>query len=415
MYNFLSKMALEIFNIQCKFDVSKLPHNNYSSEFPPCRYYTNENYKDAFLQDVNNGILNLHLGIPMMEYDYIQKKQIGPPSTCRNYFNEDVYRVEQESKIVYTVYTISNKSILKSIPNVILKLKHLKHINLSCNHISKIDFEFYNLTNLRYLNLSKNKINNIAIEINKLVNLEYLNLSKNNILILPNLNGLLKLKRLDLSYNQPIIISDNITNLSNLIELNLSGCNIQTLADNLINLSKLECLYLDNIRNITAFPTFILKLTNLKRLSLQYCCITKIPCLKNLDLEYFGYSHLYHCRYVKLPYNLQYIKDINIKNSCFLIEKMSLDFKLHKDIFNRDIKACEIEPFQDWRPNLYLLKNLIFCQDMINTVQTFILSSNQYSHNKIFVNYDIQYIVVQELVKLYCGLYYDKLINFFIN
>lgn len=237
---------------------------------------------------------------------------------------------------------IRRGGFLKEVSNKISNLKNLKTLSLSNNALDCIPNAITNLTNLKKLILKNNQIESINGNINNLSNLEILILDYNGLrwipenlrFVLPNLRYLsmrkcnlcrpsdfifyiklssrplhfslfsdhtdeylLKLEKLDLSYNSIKKFPKEILMMKNLKKLILENneiqlSSIQDAFTNTINpLPNLERLVLSRncLRN---FPLEILNITNLRELIMSNCYVCKVPesikaltGLKKLDLS----------------------------------------------------------------------------------------------------------------------------------
>jgi len=155
-----------------------------------------------------------------------------------------------------TQLNLSNIKTYKSVIAVqvviiyrIIKINEIKGLN--------------NLVNLTQLDLSKNEISKLE-NLNNLLKLTKLDLSDNKILKLENLNNLKNLRDLNLSKNK-ISKLENLNNLKNLRELNLSKNEIVEIkidGNNLLKLTKLDLSYNEKlkgneIKKLNAFKKLI--------------------------------------------------------------------------------------------------------------------------------------------------------------
>lgn len=102
-----------------------------------------------------------------------------------------------------------------------LDLSSLTTLNLSKNNFKKIPSDICKLKNLKYLNFSNNMLEYLPHTLNELENLEELYLYKNNLKKIPNMYGLKKLKKLDISKNKFFEIPFQITHLIKLEYISL--------------------------------------------------------------------------------------------------------------------------------------------------------------------------------------------------
>jgi len=157
----------------------------------------------------------------------------------KNQFNITEKNISVNQKGFVNFLSLCHKS-LNYVPENINKFSHLNSLDLSFNHITKIE-NLNGIKKLKKLDLSNNKI--IKIEgLDNLLKLQELNLSHNQITEIQGLENL-KLKYLNLSYNQISKIK-GLNRQSKLIELNLSVNEIIEL-EGLEDLSNLEILWLE--------------------------------------------------------------------------------------------------------------------------------------------------------------------------
>jgi Leucine-rich repeat (LRR) protein len=193
--------------------------------------------------------------------------------------------VEQEIKVLpeYVFEEADDLSLnengLQEIPKWLERFANLQSVNLSSNHIRKLE-NLEILTKLRYLSIECNHIKKIEgldtlknlegvrfgesyhyhggneirkIEnLNSLEKLEKLELAHNKIQKIEGLDSLNKLEELDLSYNQ-IELIEGLEKLSNLKNLNLGHNQIQHLDLSVIPALEQIDLWNNPIKSITGF------------------------------------------------------------------------------------------------------------------------------------------------------------------
>ncbi len=139
---------------------------------------------------------------------------------------------------------------------------------------------------VKYLNLSERDLVVIPPEIAILKNLEDLQLSYNDIRsIHPQLQFCRKLRRLDLTSNIIERLPFYIGNLHNLEELTLRDNRLSTLPNSLSKLSRLKTLDISNMHrsmakgknNFQQIPSTVCRLPNLERLLLEKLPISHLP------------------------------------------------------------------------------------------------------------------------------------------
>lgn len=96
---------------------------------------------------------------------------------------------------------------LTSLPQCIDQLTDLEYLDLCGNRLESSLSSLFKLANLKVLDLSQNQIKEIPNSIKGLTNLEELSLKHNQINLLPDLDELTRLRKLDVSYNKEIKIS----------------------------------------------------------------------------------------------------------------------------------------------------------------------------------------------------------------
>ncbi|XP_071488184.1 protein flightless-1 homolog [Diadema antillarum] len=181
---------------------------------------------------------------------------------------------------------------LSAVPEDLENAKSLLVLNLSFNNIKEIPSSlFMNLTDLIYINFSDNKLEIIPPQLRRLTNIQTLILNNNPLLhaqlrqltsmtqlqtlhlrntqrtlsnIPPQLDALVNLADVDLSYNDLTSVPDAFYTLSSLKRLNLSN-NAVTELSVLDSWTRLETLNVAR-NKLTALPPSLCKLISLKRL-----------------------------------------------------------------------------------------------------------------------------------------------------
>jgi len=207
---------------------------------------------------------------------------------------------------------------IKEIPHKLKICKDLKYLDLFGNSINIIPDWFFEFKNLENLSLKSNSFKELPIIIFTIENLNSLNLSDNQISKIADhyFSSLMRIEKVDLSYNHISFISNDrisyskcrnlnlkgnklenfpigISDCHNLEKLDLSENNISEIDDdifgNLENLVELNLSY----NNLTYLPTSIGKLKKLKRLILSGNKINHLPIeFENLvSLEYLDFDN----------------------------------------------------------------------------------------------------------------------------
>lgn len=156
-------------------------------------------------------------------------------------------------------------------------------------HNNILTADYFNGINPTKLKLNYSLIKEIPIEINNFTNLISLHLNNNKLVNLPNLEKLISLKDVNLSYNRLKYIPNELSSLTNLVTLNLSNNGIKEIPNNIENLLNLKELHL-SVNQIQTLPLELFNLLNLEKLIVSDNKITVIP---------------------KLIYNLTKLKDYN--------------------------------------------------------------------------------------------------------
>lgn len=253
---------------------------------------------------------------------------------CNGSFTQFTYNSDTLTKLI-----IKNTAL----EFVYLNVPNIEMIDLSHNKIHKYDF---NITSrLEFLNMSFNNINKFHINSDII---DVLNLSNNCIDDIIDINSLITLKSLNLSYNN--IYEYDLTNLINLIELNISNTYID-----ILNIPK-------NIRMLNIIDT------NIRTIPLE---IMKYP-IKNIlhnDIPDI-ISHYITCN-KSIIYNEEIVKLLNYP---IVIDN------IHQYIVENEIISnnCKKKLFQ------YLVDNFKYTNDCGYYLFIFLLFN--YAENKNVVN-----------------------------
>ncbi|CAL6057823.1 Conserved_hypothetical protein [Hexamita inflata] len=194
---------------------------------------------------------------------------------------------------------LSNNQGDSNLIELISSLTNLEQVNISSNNIENINV-LSNLTNLQQLNISNNQISSIN-SLKSLINLRELNISSNQILNIDALANLKNLQILDISHNEKISNYKPLCGLISLYNLNImQNPNFQTQmlsAEDIQSLIKLKKLNLSyniikntNIKNIKSHILY--NFIHLQQLNLRQTGIKNIYFLSRLEhLQYLDISN----------------------------------------------------------------------------------------------------------------------------
>ncbi len=288
---------------------------------------------------------------------------------------------------------------LTIIPKEVTKCFWLEKITLEKNQISKIE-NLNSLINLKVLDISFNQISKIE-NLENLENLVVLFFTSNQISKIENLNKLTSLSTLYLSNNQ-ISKIENLENLKYLTKLSLDFNKIIHL-DGIKKNSKLTTLYLDNnqiskienleksvsISKISLCFNQISKITgfnnliNLKSLSIYSNLITKIENLDNLKKLNSLDLNSNQISKIENLHNLQKLTTLNLSNN--QISKIENLHNLQKlttlNLSNNQISKIENLHNLQKTQRIYLEHNQILKIENLESLQNLI--SLKFSGNQI--------------------------------
>jgi Leucine-rich repeat (LRR) protein len=149
-------------------------------------------------------------------------QKVTPLITDTNYVYKSVSVALENVDKAYKLDLSKHK--MKSIPDDVFKLTHLRELNMSHNYIKTIPPEISRLTELQRLNLASNDIDSLPDEIGSLTKLIYLGLNRNDIVELPEAIGSLEsLEVLELWDNEISVIPDEFSKLKKLQTVELRG------------------------------------------------------------------------------------------------------------------------------------------------------------------------------------------------
>jgi small GTP-binding protein len=170
---------------------------------------------------------------------------------------------------------MTNEEVLQKIEEA--KASGATELNLSSKGISLLPLEIYRLRNLKKLNLSHNHLSFLSPNITLLTNLVELNLSNNQFIQVPKeIYQITGLKKLNLSRNNLTLLHPEIVQLTNLQVINLGSNQFSSFPKKLFQMRKLLALGLGEL-NLTALPQEIFQLKTLKALSLESNQLHELP------------------------------------------------------------------------------------------------------------------------------------------
>jgi Leucine-rich repeat (LRR) protein len=218
---------------------------------------------------------------------------------------------------------------------------HVVILNLKGQSIRVLPDDIIKLVNLEHLDLSYNSFTSVPPQVFRLPKLRVLNLNNNVITELPNMAPLHALTTLRLDVNpftNPVAELKKVAAINSLTSLNFSANKLNAFPDELlgmVNLSELDLGY----GGIKTLPANIDKLQNLRRLVLTKNLITtfpaaffKLPKLENLDLSYNDFKTL-QPEFVNLHLN---VLDISFNKSLTAIPPI-------KDIRYANVKSTKVD------------------------------------------------------------------------
>ena len=135
---------------------------------------------------------------------------------------------------------------LTEVPSVVYELRHLIHLNMLGNQISKLSADIAKLPRLTHLYLGRNKLQSLPDAFDSLSNLQEVSFENNSLSFLPpSFRSLKNLLRLELGHNQIRKIPEVLIQLPKLKVLNLEHNRIQLVPPSLaILLEQLQSLNL---------------------------------------------------------------------------------------------------------------------------------------------------------------------------
>ncbi|KAM6159447.1 p53-induced death domain-containing protein 1 [Rhynchocyon petersi] len=166
---------------------------------------------------------------------------------------------------------------LTSLPDGLIHLAHLAHLDLSFNSLETVPACIPQLRGLHTLLLSHNHLSELPETLGTLPTLTFLAVTNNHLTRLPKTLGALStLRHLDLSENLLDSVPPEIGDLSSLTELNLASNRLERLPSSLAGLRSLRLLLLySNL--LTSLPTDLVLLPLLDRLDLRGNQLREVP------------------------------------------------------------------------------------------------------------------------------------------
>jgi Leucine-rich repeat (LRR) protein len=185
---------------------------------------------------------------------------------------------------------IAKSCQIKNIPDEIGLLKNLIIVDLSDNSISQLSSALLSLPLLSGLMLHKNKIKTIPDEISLCRNLQKIDLSLNVLkTVNPELWKASNLKHLNLSYNEIEQIRFSSEKNNSLIYLNIENNKITEIDENIINYKKLKRFFV-NGNQLKSIPSELTQLKNLQSFYFKDNPFDDMPDLQNIgSLNLFSY------------------------------------------------------------------------------------------------------------------------------
>ncbi|OXB82185.1 UNVERIFIED_CONTAM: hypothetical protein H355_009064 [Colinus virginianus] len=158
---------------------------------------------------------------------------------------------------------------LTDIPTSFALLVNLVRLDLACNQLKNLPADISAMKSLRQLDCSKNCLETVPSELASMASLELLYLRKNKLHSLPELPSCKLLKELHAGENQiEILNAENLKHLNSLSVLELRDNKIKSIPDEITLLQKLERLDLAN-NDISRLPYTLGNLSQLKFLALE--------------------------------------------------------------------------------------------------------------------------------------------------
>ncbi|CAF0835782.1 unnamed protein product [Rotaria sordida] len=225
-------------------------------------------YWDAILSIVDNPQLNTIelknvFGLRTFEINSLSNLKLISFNTIENLFNVSI-RFNPELQTIVFINTLSINYLdlsgcnLETFPESILKLKSLINLVMTSNQLSTLPSTLLtDLPNLKVLNLADNNFQGNIFQ-PALFNIRELYLSKNSLISIYGIEEYKSLQRLELDYNNILLIPSEIINLSTKLQ-NLT-----------INYNKLSYIpyEMTNMRSLSSFSATNNRITDDERKNL---------------------------------------------------------------------------------------------------------------------------------------------------
>jgi leucine-rich repeat protein SHOC2 len=171
-----------------------------------------------------------------------------------------------------------SESHLVALPVAITHFKHLKILDCSFNQLKTLPECMSEMKTLEILDLRGNEFTEIPTPILAIRSLKQLLLCRNNISVIEadTWIGIIKMIRLDLSYNDIRTLPPIMHSSSSLEHLNLSHNSLTSLPQSIGYMSSLRTLYINN-NLLTSIPASTGMLINLQSLELSYNKLHSLP------------------------------------------------------------------------------------------------------------------------------------------
>jgi len=262
--------------------------------------------------------------------DISQNQLIEIPSSIGNLsnllelslFDNNIEKLPDEFSMLTSLHILDlGNNLLKKLPPDFNKLQNLEVLVVEDNLFNQVPDEIYQLNNLQKLDLGANRIKK-ADGLYTIDKLTHLHIWKNKLDEFPErINELAELNELVISYNR---IEGNLTDLDGLKKLKVLDIGFNQLSDleGISNLTTLEALYADSVFGKTknpTIPTDISYLKNLQTLDLSHNRLTDLPAQMD-SLDKLGKLLLTGNNFAKSPRvirNLDALEVIDLQENSF--------------------------------------------------------------------------------------------------
>ncbi len=203
---------------------------------------------------------------------------------------------------------------MDEVPNELQELRHIAHVDLSGNVLTRLGRIVSRLPRLESLRINGNQLTRINPTVGRMTRLEFLDASTNLLERLPaGLSKLQRLKYLNISRNELDILPNFITEMFALEELHVSYNPLSKIPERLEGLHYLKILSLDNNPKLIELPPSIGSLSNLEELNLQRTGIKVLPetiaGLSKLERLNLANNHLDD---ISAIFQLRNLKELNL-------------------------------------------------------------------------------------------------------